>query len=289
MTRRCIYLSLLFILGITAIHSQDYINYYNLRNEAVHYYLNDQLERSDKLLSEAIIKADPLGKDLYLLAIIKAKLGNKKEAEKYLRLAIAKEGVPSAWLIEDNHIFRTVIDSIQYDSLFIFVKFKREIIEFEFRHNPFNIELQHWVDSLIELDQMYRSLVNPDDYEPDILDSLRTLSDLQTQYPLMQYVREHGWPKRSSELLTSILLHFTPENYNTYKDIILDEVKAGRLDPFWYASMVDRLESLIYNNPCTYGIWGDCEADAELIFYNRLEIGLSPYWNGPYRIYKRLN
>lgn len=289
MSRRFIFLSSLIILGITSIRSQDYIKYYNLRNEAVHHYLSDHLEKSEELLSEAIVEADPLGKDLYLLAIIKAKLGNKKEAEKHLKLAIAKEGVPSSWLIEDAQIFRTVFDSIQYDSVLNFVNVQWEYIEFEFSHNPFNIKLEYWVDSLIKQDQKYRSLVNPEDYMPGILDSLRTLSDLQTQYRLMQHVKDHGWPKRSSELLTTILLHFTRENYNKYKDNILEEVRAGRLDPYWYASMVDRLESLIYDNPCTYGIWGDCEAYADLIFHNRLEIGLSPYWNGPYRIYKRLN
>ncbi len=289
MLRRITCLTLLIVLGLSTIRSQDYIKYYNLRNEAVHLFLEERLESSDKLLAEAFIAADPLGKDFYLRAIIKARLGFREETEKYLRLAIAKEGVPTGWLIQDHQIFRAVIDSITYDSLRDYVNFQWEYIEFEYKHNPFRIALEQWADTLIKHDQIYRSLANPEDYEPGILDSLRTLSDLQTQYRLMQHVKDYGWPKRSSELLTTILLHFTPENFNKYKDDILDEVKAGRLDPYWYASMVDRLESLIYTNPCTYGIWGDCEDYTESILRNRLEIGLSPYWNGPYRIYKKMD
>ena len=144
-------------MGITSIRSQDYIKYYNLRNEAVHHYLSDHLEKSEELLSEAIVEADPLGKDLYLLAIIKAKLGNKKEAEKHLKLAIAKEGVPTGWLIQDHQIFRAVIDSITYDSLRDYVNFQWEYIEFEYKHNPFRIALEQWADTLIKHDQIYRS------------------------------------------------------------------------------------------------------------------------------------
>lgn len=289
MSKKLICLAILIILGKPCMRSQDYIKYYNLRNEAVHQFLIDQFDRSEKLFDEAITVADPFGKDLYLLAIIKAKLVKKIEAEKYLRWAIAIEGVPTLWLIEDAQIFKTCIDSIQYDSLLNFVKVQWENIELEFRQNKKNIQLERWVDSLIRQDQMYRSLVNSEDYEPGTLDSLRRSSDVQTQNCLMEYVKKHGWPMGSSELLTTILLHFTPENYAEYKDDILNEVKAGRLDPFWYASMVDRLESLINHKSCTYGIWGDCGAETESVYQKKLEIGLSPYWKGPYRIYKKLN
>ncbi len=288
MARTSLLISLLITLGHALLRSQDYIRYYNLRNEAVHTYMHNELNRSEELLSEAMREADPPGKDAYLLAIISACLGKKENAQVYLKLAIAKQGVPSAWLIEDSPVFRAVLDSTTYDSLLAFVNVQSTFIEFERRNNPFDLALERWADTLIQEDQRYRSLSNPEAYDPVILDSLRRHADRKTQHKLMTYVLRHGWPKRSSELLTTILLHFTPENYITYKDYILEEVKAGRLDPYWYASMVDRMEGLIHNNPCVYGIWGNCEANTETIVKNRLEIGLSPYWNGPYRTYKRL-
>jgi len=287
------YFRLLFLLFFSSVtnqkvSSQNYIEYYKYRNEAVHLYYLDSIQKADSLLTIGFTKAMPSGKDVYFSAVMNAILLNKQKAEKMLKLSSAMDGFSHYWVREDSSIFRRIFNAEEYNSILDTVTILDEINNGVIVSRLFNTSSYSFLDSLIHLDQKYRSEYDQTlGLKEDEKLLLMYMNDKIVQDLLMAYVEDYGWP-HYSELLTTILLHFSKENYVKYKDLLLKEVKLGHLDPFWYGRMCDRLEKLIYNNPCTYGIWTKEGCDENLIRANRISIGLSPYYEGPYRTFRKV-
>lgn len=141
------------------------------------------------------------------------------------------------------------------------------------------------VQSFIDRDQIYRSYLKEEISPGDI--EKRNIEDYQLHKDLMEFVNKYGWPTGASELLTTLLIHFNEEEYLKYKDILFNQVKLGKLDPYWFARMEDRIHVFENFNSCSYGIWNkDCPE--KIVLENRLRIGLSPYWEEPYRIFTKM-
>ncbi len=284
---------LLFILFFSSVmiqevSSQNYIEYYKYHNEAVHLYYLDSIQKADSLLTIGFTKAMPSGKDVYFSAVMNAILLNKQKAEKMLKLSSAMDGFPHYWVREDSSIFRRIFNAEEYNNLLDTITILDKISKDAILSRLFNTSSYSFLDSLIHLDQKYRSEYDQTlglKEEEKLL--LMYMNDKIVQDLLMDYVEEFGWPYYS-ELLTTILLHFSKENYIKYKEVLLKEVKLGHLDPFWYAMMFDRLEKIYFNNLCTYGIWTKGGCDENLIRANRISIGLSPYYEGPYRTFRKV-
>lgn len=280
-------LALFFATVLLKGRSQNYIPYYNLRNEAVHQYLNNNYIVADSLLSEAFKQIEPQGKDFYLASVIKVKLKQKENAIRFLKLSFSQDqGLTSPLTVQhDSLLFLSILEKKQFynllDSLFITFKFD----SFKIKESPFNKNMNEIVQSFIDRDQMYRSYLKE---KISLGDSeKRDIEDCQLHKDLMEFVSNYGWPTGVSELLTTVLIHFNEEEYFKYKDILFTQVKLGRLDPYWYARMEDRIQVFQNSNFCSYGIWNkDCPE--KIVRVNRLRIGLSPYWDGPYRIFTKM-
>lgn len=268
------------------VNSQSYIDYYNLRNESIFEFYQENYDKADSLMELGINLVFPFPKDVYYLAVINAQLANKNKTEKYLLLAQHLNGISNNWLQKDEKIFLQTVDSLWYSEFQQSVCKSNETYYKTISVDTLNEKL---INTIIIQDQLYRSgKFEGIDNSQHKKDSLMHENDIKVQESLIQFVLKNGWPK-GNELLSTVLIHFTQENYENYKELILEQVKLGNLDPYWYARMVDRLERLYYDNNCYYGIWGGCEnVNTQNLIKRKLEIGLPIYWNGPFRLYSKV-
>lgn len=280
-----IFLLLFGILLPKCIVSQNYIPYYTLRNVALDSFFNKNYSSADSILNIAFQLEDPIGQDLYLRGLIKLKLKQNKAATYYLKQSCLRPtAYPPLAILSDSLEYFADFDSTEFrklkDTLIILTK-----VFYEKDTSLYYLWVKDTVDYFIKMDQKYRSLFSNDENSlPN--PKLVLLNDSIVQDLFFSFIKEHGYPFFTDERVNTILLHLLKVNYIKYKELLLNEVKKGRLDPFWYASMVDRLELLYFNNPCVYNIWGgDCEYSSDVILRRR-EIGLHPIYNGPKRNHK---
>ncbi|MBP9846046.1 MAG: hypothetical protein KBD43_08335 [Saprospiraceae bacterium] len=278
----------IILFSVTSINcwSQNFTNYYNDRNEAIHNYYEGKLEKADSLLTVAFKKVKPLGKDVYFAAVVSAKMKNIQKTRDLLKFSCVLNGISLKWLKEDSAIFSNVFTNFEFNRLLDTIVITTNLNYYLYENSKFNTMNYNFFDSLLFMDQKYRSdFKDSTNITEEQKLKLMKVNDDIVQKKLMDYVEEYGWPDYS-ELLTTILIHFSEENYLKYKTILLREVKIGHLDPFWYARMCDRLEKILYNNDCTYGIWTKSKCGKDIIRTNRLQIGLSLYYEGPFRTFK---
>ncbi|MBK7095583.1 MAG: hypothetical protein IPH57_11215 [Saprospiraceae bacterium] len=119
----------IFIFGmmlLVKLSSQNYIPYYNLRNEALFHFQKKEYKIADSLLTESRFLAPPFGKDIHLAAIIKAELGDTSSC---LDLIYTSLGVPefslASIILRDSIHFLKVISR---DSFYHFIK-KLKIVD----------------------------------------------------------------------------------------------------------------------------------------------------------------
>ena len=265
----------------TAI-SQNYIPYYNLRNEALYYYQQGDYKNADSLLTKAFSKADPFSKDLFLMALVKANLYDSLATVNFIKRSFTGHRSSNTVSIvkREMEIFEKVIEPEELNSLLDSLDIVWKNYVYKFRHDIYIDSLTKKVNALIKLDQKYRSELKEKlpQYQ---LDSLRRYTDSIVQDRLIKLISESGWPN-IDERLNTILIHFDLDNFYKYKDIILNEVKKGNLDPFWYAYMEERIMN-IYFGKCVYKIWSIQCDDVDKVIEKRKNIGLSIYFTGPYR------
>ena len=120
------------------------------------------------------------------------------------------------------------------DSLKIFWEIRKLELQSEYTNNR-----KELVDGFVKKDQKYRSLY-PEEEKYNLPDSVLINNDIQLQKDLFTYIELNGWPEYTSELLTTILLHLTKAHFEKFRGLIFEQVKKGKLDPYWFASMVDR-------------------------------------------------
>ena len=272
-----------FVIVQSIGRSQNYLNYYNIRNEALHAFKNQKFNQANIMLDSAFELAEPLGKDLFLKALILTKLNRNEESYNYLKLSvISKKGmVPVTKDSLENKDFKLAFGEEKYKKLCDTLNTIWDMREFNILNNPVEKKILNIVDSFIKQDQSFRS--NYTGYlNNEELELKRMESDKILHIKFINFISEYGWPQHSSELLTTILIHFTYEEYLLYKDIIFSQVKFGNLDPFWFASMEERINIIKNPDYCKYGIWNK-NCDTNEIRINRLEIGMDPILNGPFR------
>lgn len=281
-------LILLFIpTFISVLRTQDFIAYSNFRNDAIVCFYMAKYQKAAELLDNAFANFSvPPSKDIFFYSVIQAHLDNKKKCKHYLSLSMLRgNGIPTSLIKREDQVFLGVFSENELDSLYRFndqcnkINYQTEFDNFR------SLKMDSISHSFIERDQIYRSNYNGD-LEKDLKYSLMKESDRQLHIDLMEFVSEHGWYSSFSETLNTILIHFEEEEFLDYKPLLLKEVRQGRLDPYWYGSMEERIKVVENPDHCLYGIWNK-NCDKELIEKNRRIIGMATKWEGPYRIYKK--
>jgi len=161
----------------------------------------------------------------------------------------------------------------------------------------------HFIDSIEKLDQSLRQLLSDSIIpyyslnEGDTLVAyywkLITEADRTVGKMLVEYTKENGFPAGVNALWYNMaatsLLHMDNSWYVENYQLLFSEVKKGNLEPWMLARGIDRMfatDSCITVSPYDF-YHRNGSIDPFLMFKNRVEIGLSPYYNEDWSLYSR--
>jgi len=266
------------LISFNVSQAQNYIPYYNARNESLHQYHLGQYKKAEALLDQAFRAATPLPGDLYYAAILNAQLNEAEACKKILEAGLkAAPPIITEVTSADSLILIKVLaesDIARYQKDYSINS------QFYTQQTGLEAEKQDSINArFIKEDQRYRSEMNDaEKYEQDKLKN-----DAETQRLFVDYIRINGWPKYNTSGLNTILQHLTRENYIMAKPILLSEVKSGKLDPFYYAWMVEKLENQYNGRAVTYDFIHYKGPFSKEVIANRKSIGLSIYNTSPLR------
>ncbi len=275
-------------------YSQSYIDYFNLVNQAEYYTNNKEYKQAISIYRQAFKEEPPiLGKDLYLLAKCYAALGFSEKAIYFLKKSALYIGsYPSLFIQRDSIIFKKCFKYKAFNKIvFKLDKIERKRFLALEKNTKIN-KIRDTVDYFVKEDQFYRmhpkkELYRADTTKGDAKQFFKEweLHDSMLYEQFIDYVKNNGYPDYNTigtDIASTILLHFSWEQYEKSKLIFYEELKAGRILPFHYASMIDRKEYQ-FMKACKYYIFnGYCkEGDYKKIIKDRLAIGMSIFYNGP--------
>lgn len=130
-------------------------------------------------------------------------------------------------------------------------------------------------------DQLYRAeIVKHPELDSDSLMQLQEAVDSVSRKLFVSIIEKSGYPSKTNigrETSLALLLHFTTENdLKELKELLLLEIKEGRMKPDYYAYWYDRcLRNM--NQPIYFGQYTNsvfCGEQLKQYNEHRLEIGL---------------
>lgn len=221
-------------------------------------------------------------------------LGKKNKARKILYKASAQSySSPVSLLNRDSFFFQKCFNEKEISRIISRTKIINDSFRNRWASSKEIISIEDTVKYFFAEDQRFRSLMkdNPCKYAQDTSEYCNKLRaewvshDSILQERVYQYIKENGFPWEGGEDIYILLSHFHSEMFNKMKPILLEELKKGKVDPFFLGMVFDRMEIQYKSNPCGYYVYGqDCPSDNwEQVIKNRLSIGMSIYYNGPRR------
>lgn len=273
-----IILILFGMIGILKLSSQNYIPYFNLRNEALMHFQQKEYKIADSLLNESRSLAPPFGKDVHLAAIIKAELNDTMKCLDliYQSFGVKDFSITSILVRDSEHLLKV----IQKDSFRFLIEKLKIVDEVNFNAKDFENKPEKRIEEIISEFKTAQLNFN-NDKENYFINFFETKIFKDIQNEVISFIKEYGW-SNSLEIHYNIFYLIRPEKYREFSGLLLTEVMRGNLDPFWYAKWVDDIEYSIYKRT-KYATSGGSMAKIEEYKQNRRQIGLSIYYNGPYR------
>lgn len=245
---------------IHKISAQNYLNYYETINKAEIATLDKNFEISDSLYQIAFGLVDKPFKDDYLLASINSeKLNDHQKSYEYLKGGISY-GLTLKRIKKELSKFK---QSDQWKSL------KREYDSIRKQYlNTLDLELREELFEMVRKDQAIRH---------PIFGSSKKLkkTDSENYIRLLRIIKENNgkWPGRFligvgnkkhkydwNNEVTVMLHHFTKEQVNKLKPILIEAIMSGSLSPYNVAYPLDYKNSqkigerkkgnIIYKDSC---------------------------------------
>lgn len=282
---RLLSIVLCFLLVSVLGFSQNYIPYYNLINEAEFDIYNEDFEAALDKINQAFKLEEPRAKDCYLLAYCLDHIdaeANRLEVDRWLldgssrtgflmywfeKLPLNNEfGVPFYETIEENISDRLKEAKVYRDTLIYFTSPDQELSQL------FADSISVYYDSKHEIFQYHLALLNGHEAE------------MQAQFLI--YLKENGYPGiyKSGGFWTGNLLNNMSEPlYEEYKVVLLEAVKRGEMEPYYYGTMVDVNGCFLKNESYYFAVGVDqsCLPNMQEIIENRRSIGMSLHFKGP--------
>jgi|GEM_PF-4336085 len=283
-------LFLLFLLFIyqPEIHSQNYIPYYNLVDEAEFQAFFGRKDVAFGLYNKAFsLKGiSPKARDLYFMGKLYLERNEKEKATLcFKKIFPLPDGYFSLWANKQKAYFLNYYKEIEIQSL---------ITEAELKENEHFLEVKPIQDSLSRFvfeDQRLRKFfidsIQPRYKEGDkIYDSFVERvdsNDYVNQSRFLSFIRKHGYPGLyliGNDEAASILMHIHCEQLQGYKETLYDLLLKGKMEPFHYVHMVDQVTlkcmgRAVYNDGIVCDICPEHRAE------KRASVGMSKYFNDP--------
>lgn len=257
----------IFFSIIENYKAQNYINYYNIANEAENELLNgNYLNSKEKLIGLESQYSELKAKDYFYLGVLCYILKDTLTGFEKLKKCSLKFGFPTykvpkyikSLSYRPSNFAMHILDSIEKKVLQIKSKtIKDTLIYFE------------------EQDQFCRSG-----------EQIDTICDIKNQSHFLEYMKKNGFPNYDlyGDVSDVVFLHIYNEKlYNEYTTFLFEEIQKGNVYPFYYAEIVDRKQFEL-NLPTIYGSYGQSynpKAPDLRVLENRRKIGMSIYFNGP--------
>lgn len=262
-------------LGLTS-QGQNFIDYYNLANEAEHDFIDNGNLTSAKKTFISLEKkfGRLLYKDYFYLGIINYLDNDTANGYKYLAKFTELFGAPTNYIPD----YKTKFPKLNIST--------RAIAQLESLENTtklvlkdstvFNTKYKPIIDSVkryLELDQRNR--------RHDVKFSAET--DIQIQKQYLTYLKKHGLPNPCvfGDDYLIILFHIEDlKIQETYLTFFKNEIIKGNAYPFTCALITDKR---LHPNETVYGSYSvkySSKTSAEQIKINRRKIGMSIYYNG---------
>lgn len=285
---------IVFACSIRTVKSQNYIDYYNIVNAAEYDIDRGQWKDAEKKLRQAFAIESPFPRDYYMLAKCRCARNKKNSAIRHLKKVTTDPfGMAVSKLSRDSIFFNkciTVKDRKRITP--ILLKLEKDFTNYRKVTEKY-IKMKDTVSYFFNVDQQYRSLMkdNPCKDNKDTSEhcmNIRkewSISDSLLQEKVYQYIINNGFPGDIGDDIYILLSHLQPAIYQKMKPVLIEELKKGKVDPFFLGMIFDRMEIQYNSNQCAYFVYGqDCSSDTwEKIIDNRLSIGMSIYYNGPRR------
>lgn len=264
----------LFLTFELASVGQNYIDYYNLANEAEYQFAEgiDLVAAKKTFISLDKKYGRLLFKDNFYLGILYYLDNDSINGNKYFAKYIDNYGALTYELPKFKKCFPQL--TISNKSMADLEALQNKISKLFKDTVYFNKTIKSVNDSInyyVELDQR---LLN---------DSNKI--NIKIQIPYLNYLKKYGIPKPGifGEDYMIIFSHITDKNMQkVYKEFLLNEIMQGNACPESFATIVDK--NLIETDETMYGttfIKFSAKTSKEQVIENCKKIGLSPYYPGP--------
>ncbi len=257
--------------------SQNYIEYYNLINEAEYQVYSGNDSAALSYYEKAFNCEKPHAKDLFDYALCVKRTDNSKDIRPLLIKSARNNGDVSFWLY--------VIDQEKnFHESFI-----EKLVKIEKRNRRKTKEMRDTLDYFKHQDQIFVGSIK-DNYsktDPKYIEFMEKFYEHDSLYQVkfLNYINENGYPgflTIGTDVAAGILLHLTCLNYQKAKDMLYKELINGRILPYCYAMMVDRRECICNREAYYYAYpMKSCLPEKDKILENRKKIGVSIYFQGP--------
>jgi tetratricopeptide (TPR) repeat protein len=283
------YLVLLLLLFAShpKIHSQNYIPYYNLVNEAEVCVFLGKKDLAFGLYNKAFsIKGiSPKAKDLYFMGKLYLEQKEKEKATAYFKKIFPlPDGQFSLWANKQKTYF---LDYYQEN------EFRALVSEAEDKENEYFLKVKFIHDSLARFlyeDQRLRKIfvdsVQPRYKEGDKIYDLFAeridSNDYENQSRFLSFIKKYGYPGTyliGHDGAATILMHIHCKLFVEYRETLYSLLFKGKMEPFYYAEMVNERSpkcgnffGVVYNGSLA------CETCPQYLAEQRASIGLSNYF-----------
>lgn len=267
------------------IHSQNYIPYYNLVDEAEFQVFLGRKDLAFGLYNKAFsLKGiSPKARDLYFMGKLYLERKEKEKATIYFKkIFYLPDGHFSLWANKQKTYF---LNYYQENEL------KLLIDEAMAKENECYLKVKFIHDSLryfILEDQRLRR-VFVDSIQPrykegnkiyDLFEARVDSNDHENQLRFLSFIKRHGYPGLyliGSDEAASILMHIHCKLLQGYKETLYDLLLKGKMEPFDYVHMIDRvtfncLGQAVYNDGLVCDTCPDYRAE------KRASVGMSKYF-----------
>lgn len=253
----------ILLCGIQKISAQNYLNYYQTINKAEIANLDMDFQKSDSIYQIAFELVEKPFKDDYLLAAINSeKLNNDKQTFVYL-----KEGIFVGLTIKS---IRKRLSTFKKSDEWKLLKKNYGSIHQEYLA-PLNLELRKRLIKMVDKDQAVRN--------PIFMTAKKmNRTDNYNYKRLLEIIKENNgkWPGRYTigdgneggkyafGEVTIMLHHFTKEQVNNLRPVLVDAILRGDLSPYNVAYPLDyknfkQLGIVFTNKKHTKGLVKTCD------------------------------
>lgn len=283
----------LFLLGFLffnmSLFAQDYIEYYNLVNEAEYWMYKKEYKKAETLYMRAFKVENPMKKDAYLMAKCYALTGNKEATLKWLKKSIEVSGSRTKDILKRRREYAVFQSVFSEDGEFEAIRQDLLLMKEKIDQKKKDHSYKMLKDTVIEF---YRQChLNKTEREQVNCTADARLSsyqrDFMVQYNLLEFIQENGYPgytRTDLKLADALIMTLNESLLEDYQMVLYEELKEGNIYPKAYATVLEQIH-LNKEKSCHLSLENYTKdfcvaSDGEAIVQKRLEIGLSIYFQG---------